>query len=111
MSKLLKLSIDVSKIKKEHIFNGEKGKYINVDVWINDEKDQYDNDCGVKQSYKVGESFESHYIGNGKKGTGWSEQPPVEKAPDKPVGDLPSDDLPFIVTILLAVGSMITMMA
>ena len=75
MSKLLKLSIDVTKIKKEHIFKGEKGQYINVDVWVNDEKDQYGNDAGVKQSYKVGDEFQSHYIGNGKKGTGWSENP------------------------------------
>ena len=95
MSKLIKCKIDVSKIKKEHIYKGEKGQYIELDIWINDELDNYGNDCGVKQSYKVGDNYESHYIGNGKKKIGWGDTPepsqPVEKAEELPVGD----DLPF----------------
>lgn len=73
MSRLIKASIDVLKIKKDHIFEGKKGNYIDVDIWINDNPDEYGNDAGIKQSYKVGDKFESHYIGNGKKGFGWGD--------------------------------------
>ena len=83
MSRLIKCSIDVTKIKKEHIFEGAKGKYINVDVWLNDKKDDYGNDVGVKQSYKVGDDFDSHFIGNGKKAFGFD----VKKPDDLPVSD------------------------
>ena len=34
MSRLIKASIDVNKIKKEHLFKGEKGTYANIDIWI-----------------------------------------------------------------------------
>ena len=90
MSRLLKVSIDVTKIKKEHLFKGKKGTYANLDIWINDEKDQFGNDAGVKQSYKVGDEFQGHYIGNGK----WlepktAEAPPVQKVEEAETGDLP----------------------
>ena len=75
MSKLIKCSIDVTKIKNEYAFKGKKGDYIDVEIWINDEPDQFKNDCGVKQSYKVGDEFQSHYIGNGKKVSGWDNLP------------------------------------
>jgi len=97
MAKLIKASIDVTKIKKEHIFKSEKGgQYVNVEIWINDELDQYGNDCAVKQSYKVGDGYESHYIGNGKKGFGWdetSEQKPVQA--EEIANPTEDDDLPF----------------
>ena len=99
MAKLIKASIDVTKIKKEHLFKGEKGTYANVDIWIEDEPDQYGNHAGVKQSYKVGDSFESHYIGNGKKGFGWDDA--VNDTKSDAVKDdtrkeaAPEDDSPF----------------
>ena len=104
MSKLLKVQIDLTKIKKEHIFNGEKGKYISLDIWINDEPDQYGNDAGVKQSYKVGDDWQSHYIGNGKKKSGW-ESSPVAKVEQGNESNI--NDLPFIITVLIAVGSLV----
>lgn len=66
MSRLIKASIDMSKIKKEHIFKGEKGQYINVDIWVNDEPDKFGNICSIAQSFKVGNEFDKVYIGNGK---------------------------------------------
>ena len=84
---------------------GEKGTYANIDIWIEDDPDQYGNHAGVKQSYKVGDSFESHYIGNGKKGFGWDDgRTEGVAAPDtssatpeknKGVQNEPEDDLPF----------------
>ncbi len=97
MSKLLKGSIDLTKIEKSAIFNSEKGgKYINVDIWINDEADNYGNHAGIKQSIKEGENdFKSHYIGNAKKGFGWDDAAPAP-APAPKAAPLPeSDDLPF----------------
>ena len=79
MSKLIKASIDVSKIKKEGIFEGKTGKWVSIDIWVNDEPDQYGNIAGIKQSLKVGDKFESHYIGNGKYPEVKQQQPtPVE---------------------------------
>jgi hypothetical protein len=95
MSKLIKLKIDLLKVKKEHLYKGEKGTYLDVDVWVNDEPDQYKNDCGVKQSYKVGDEWQSHYVGNGVKKSGWDKTEPkikVEKAEILPESD---DGLPF----------------
>jgi hypothetical protein len=69
MSRKISVSIDLMKIDKTHIFEGKKGaKYINVECWINDDQpdDQFGNNIGVKQSYKDGDSFKGHYIGNGK---------------------------------------------
>lgn len=101
MSKLIKGSIDLTKIKKEHIFESEKGgKYINVDIWINDDADKYGNHAGIKQTYKIGDGFEGHYIGNGKKKFGWGESQ-AANAPQKSTPQNESfandndDDLPF----------------
>ena len=82
MSKLLKVSIDVTKIKKEHLYKGKKGTYANLDIWINDQPDDYGNDAGVKQSYKEGDKFESHYIGNGKWFTAKEDVQKAEVIPD-----------------------------
>ena len=91
MGKLLKVSIDVTKIKKEHLYKGEKGTYANIDVWINDEKDKYGNDAGVKQTYKVGDKFDSHYIGNGK----WFEKVQDAEVVEEPSKVEGTGDLPF----------------
>lgn len=87
MSKLIKCSVDVSKIKKEHIFKGEKGQYINVDIWVDDTQDKFGNDASVKQSYKVGDSFDSHFIGNGKKGFGWDKPTVAKNATVEPIDE------------------------
>ena len=49
MSRLLTGKLDVSKIDKSKIFEGKKGKYIDVSIWINDEVDSYGNIASVQQ--------------------------------------------------------------
>ena len=66
MSKLIKANINLSKIDKKHIFKGDKGLHINLDIWLNDEPDKFGNDASIKHVYKVGEEFEGVYLGNGK---------------------------------------------
>jgi len=97
MSQLLRASVDLTKIKKEHIFQSEKGgKFINLDIWINHEPDKYGNHAGVKQTYKVGEEFKGHYIGNGKKVLGWDDQPAEPQKEQPPLEpEANEDDLPF----------------
>jgi len=63
MSKLLTGSIKLSKIDKDRLFTSEKGdKFLNIGIWINDEKDQYGNDASIQQQTKKGE--DKIYIGN-----------------------------------------------
>jgi hypothetical protein len=66
MTRLLKATIDVTKIKKEHLYEGKKGTYLSLDIWINEEEDKYGNIAGIKQSYKINDEYESHFIGNAK---------------------------------------------
>lgn len=94
MSKLLKISIDVTKIKKEFLIKGKKGTYANLDIWLNDEPDQYQNDAGVKQTCKLENgTYESHYIGNGKYQQTKQESKPSQETESLP--EIESDDLPF----------------
>jgi len=48
--KIIGLSINLDKIDKSRIITGKKGKYINLSVIINDQKDQYGNDGFVSES-------------------------------------------------------------
>ncbi len=70
----LKLKINVTKILKEHLYAGEKGKYLNVVVWPRrDGPDKFGNTYSITQDLPkevqdarkaAGEG--SHYIGDGK---------------------------------------------
>ena len=60
MNKLLQCKINLSKIDKEKLFKGEKGIWMDFDVWFNEQPDQYGNNCSIKQHKCEG------YIGNGK---------------------------------------------
>ena len=64
MSKLLTGSINLSKIKKDKLFTSEKtgNVFLNISVWVNDEKDQYGNIASVQQY--LGKDAEKNYIGN-----------------------------------------------
>ena len=69
MSKLLSLSIDVTKINKSELITGEKGTYLNLTVSLNDEADKFGNTVSAWQSQtkeqreaKVNRTF----LGNGK---------------------------------------------
>jgi hypothetical protein len=64
MSKLLKCKIDVTKVDRTKLFEGEKGTYLDIDVWINDEPDKYGNHASIQQHTKKDE--EKNYIGSGK---------------------------------------------
>lgn len=63
-------SIDLSKIDESRIIYGKNGaKYYNVTVVVNDEKDQYGNDCAFQQGQTKEEREAKErkvYIGNGK---------------------------------------------
>ncbi len=108
MSKLISARIDVTKIPKEAIYVGEKGKYLSVDIWINDEDDNYGNDCSIniQQSKEERESkAKKVYIGNGKTKFGFdgakqaapvsNQKPGVVTAPAGDWDDADDDSIPF----------------
>jgi hypothetical protein len=94
MSTLYNGSICLSDIPKEKITTSEKNgkKYLNFNLWVNDEKDQYGNigSVNVSQSKEEREGgIKKVYFGNIK---------PVERAaPVAPVDDAADDldQLPF----------------
>lgn len=77
MSKLLSISIDVTKIPRDQIKPHQNGaKYVSLDVWINDEEDKYGNHASIalKQSKEERDAkAKKTYIGNGKKVFGWGD--------------------------------------
>ena len=64
MSKLIFAKIDVAKIDKERLFEGKKGTYLDLTIWINDKPDKYGNDISIQQSTKKDE--DKIYLGDGK---------------------------------------------
>ena len=73
-------------------------KYINIEVWINDDKepDNYGNNCGVKQAYKVADKeYQSHYIGNGKTVLGIAKVEQANQEQNIQQKTEVEDDLPF----------------
>lgn len=97
MSQLLYGSIDFSKLlelakKGDKAFSKhENGKiYLNVKVWINDEKDQFGNDASIQTAFKDATKEERHYFGNMKLSE--PTQQPLQEGSD----EIPEiDDLPF----------------
>jgi len=74
MSKLLSLKINLDKIDKSKLYKGSKGTYLDLDVWINDEPDNYDNDASASLNLSKEEresGAKKVYVGNGKKLFGW----------------------------------------
>ena len=64
MSKLYSGKIDISKIDETKIFEGKKGKYLNLDIWLNDEPDLYGNQITIRQ--QTTQTEENIYLGNAK---------------------------------------------
>lgn len=115
MGKLVTLKLDVTKIPKDRIFVGKQGKYIDLDIWINDDPDQYGNDASanIQQTAQERERKERKiYVGNGKKVFGFdstesqesrrrpgSIHPKKELPPPNPTDDsldqVEEDDIPF----------------
>lgn len=97
MSKLLSLSIDVTKLDKTRYYKGKKGTYANLDVWIDDEEDQYGNHASVCESLTKEEreaGAKKNYVGNGKKRFGWDEGGQPSNS-SKPTDDPLLEEAPF----------------
>lgn len=76
MAKLISLSIDVTKLDKSRFYKGKKGTYASLDVWIEDEPDQYGNDASICETQSKEEreaKAKRNYVGNGKKRFGWED--------------------------------------
>lgn len=90
MGQILNGSICLTDIPKEKITKSEKnGKlYLNINVFINDEPDQYNNNgaIAIQQSKDEREAKTKRvYIGNVK----FSQQQPAQAAPAAVLNDLP----------------------
>lgn len=99
MSQLLYGSVDFSELLKlakagnKAFSKSEKnGKiYLNIQVWINDEKDKFDNDASVQTNFKDAAKEERFYIGNLKKS---EKKEPLQLTEND--SDIPDEnDLPF----------------
>lgn len=68
MSKTLNLNLNLSKILKEKIYEGKTGKFIQLTVYVNDEADQYGNNCSIilSQTQEERQQKIKHYVGSGK---------------------------------------------
>ena len=64
-------------------FEGKKGKYIPVNVWVNDEPDQFGNSCSIQIYNK--DTKQATYLGNLK----LSDGAPAPAAPKANEPDLP----------------------
>jgi len=98
MSKLLYGSIDFTKLLElakagnKAFSKAENGKiYLNINIWINDEKDQYGNDASIQSNFKDATKEEKIYFGN-LKISEKKEAEPLQAGNN----DVPNpDDLPF----------------
>lgn len=98
MSKLLYGSLDFSKLLElakagnKAFSKASNGKiYLNLNVWINDEKDNYGNDASIQTTFKEATKEEKIYFGNLK----ISEQKPPEPLAENSVEIPDETDLPF----------------
>jgi len=98
MSKLLYGSIDFTKLLElakggnKAFSKADNGKiYLNLNVWINDEKDQYGNDASIQTSFKDAAKEDKIYFGNLK----LSEKKENEPIPENSAEIPEADDLPF----------------
>ena len=103
---VISASIDVTKIDKERLFVGKKGKYLDVTL-IETPNSQYDDDYMVVQSVTKEEregGMQGAILGNGKIFGGERREPPApaeaQFAPEpqpqsKPTPASVEDDVPF----------------
>jgi hypothetical protein len=95
MSKLLSISLDVTKINKSELVAGAKGTYLNLTVSINDEQDKFGNTVSAWQSQtkEQREAKENrNFLGNGKILFDSDDQKSVAQAPQPVAQEM---DLPF----------------
>ena len=102
MASILATSIDLTKIPKDKIINGKKGKYIPITITLNDELDNFGNNgpVVVQQSKEERDAkAEKVYLGNVK--VVWTNGTNVDTAPRTDASAAPApapvveDDLPF----------------
>ena len=105
MASIIKTSIDLTKIPKDKIIDGKKGKYLPITITLNDEVDQFGNQGPVivSQSKEEREAkTDKVYLGNVQ--VVWTNGDNVDAAPRDgqvqaaPVGRQPQpieEDLPF----------------
>tara|TARA_R110002012_G_scaffold4860_1_gene22245 strand:- start:1410 stop:1727 length:318 start_codon:yes stop_codon:yes gene_type:complete len=105
MASIIATSIDLTKIPKDKIIDGKKGKYLPITITLNDELDQFGNQgpVVVQQTKEERDAkTEKVYLGNVK--VVWTNDNNVAVAPrqDQPVAQAapavaaaPADDLPF----------------
>lgn len=89
MSKLITASVNLQKIDKDKLIKGEKGTYLNLTVWVNDEDDQFGNNVSVQQSLSKDEreaGAAKIYLGNGK---AYDDKPQAAKSSAGADSDLP----------------------
>jgi hypothetical protein len=99
MNKLFLGKINLSKVDKTKLFDGQAGKWMDITVWFNEESDQYGNNLSIEQSTKKGET--KIYIGNAKfynakKDDGPKAKDEFQKSSKVDVRSMSNpDDLPF----------------
>jgi hypothetical protein len=102
MASIIATSIDLTKIPKDKIYEGKKGKYLPITITVNDEVDQFGNQgpVVVSQSKEEREAkAEKVYLGNVK--VVWTNGDNVDVAPRENAPAMPQqtqqpvDDLPF----------------
>ncbi len=104
MASIIATSIDLTKIPKDKIIDGKKGKYLPITITINDETDQFGNQGPVIVQQSKDErdaKIEKVYLGNVK--VVWTNGDNVDVAPRDnqpmqsamPPQPKPVDDLPF----------------
>lgn len=102
MASIIKTSIDLTKIPKDKIIDGKKGKYLPITITLNDEVDQFGNNgpITVAQTKEEREAKAAKvYLGNAQ--VVWTNGENVAAAPrqDQPAAaapaPAPADDLPF----------------
>lgn len=107
MASIIATSIDLTKIPKDKVINGKKGKYLPITITLNDELDNFGNNgpVTVQQSKEERESkSDKVYLGNVK--VVWTNGNNVDAAPrdagDAMMSSPPQraqspidDDLPF----------------
>jgi len=96
MGKLITAKIDVTKIQKQLLFSGQKGTYLDLVIWVNDEPDRFGNDVSIEQ--KTDKGKDKIYLGNGKtyKPAGQSQsEAKQETRQEEPANFGNKDDLPF----------------
>lgn len=95
MSKLIAVSIDVTKLDKSRFVTGKKGTYANITISLNDEPDQYNNDASVWEGQTEEErkaKADRNFLGNGKvvwSSEGQPQQGKTQSSVKEEVNDLP----------------------